>query len=363
LNKIISKIIHLVIRINTAAPKKSTSSVLIIYTGGTLGMAYDEVGKHLRPFDFSQILEKVPELSQLACELTVYSLPEIIDSSNMHPCHWIEMANIIRENYDDYDGFVVLHGTDTMVHSASALSYLLENLAKPVIFTGAQLPIGAIRTDARRNLITSIQVAEAKIAGKPIVPEVCIFFNDLLLRGNRSKKEESANFDAFQSENYPSLAKVGIHISYFDSIIMSSPTQALKVHQALDENVTILKLFPGISSAVVKSVLSIKGLKGIVLETYGSGNAPTEAWFLELIQEAIDHGLTILNVSQCLGGQVLQGRYETSTALAKMGVIGGSDLTSEAAITKLMFLLAQNLSKEELAQQLSHSLRGELTEI
>ncbi len=352
------------IRINTAAPLSPNSSILMIYTGGTLGMTYDELGKHLRPFDFSQILEKVPELSQLACELTVHSLPEIIDSSNMHPKHWVEMANIIEQNYAHYDGFVVLHGTDTMVHSASALSYLLENLAKPVIFTGAQLPIGAIRTDARRNLITSIQVAEAKIAGKPIVPEVCIFFNDLLLRGNRAKKEESANFDAFQSENYPALAKVGIHISYAESAIMSvAQDEELIVHQQLDENVAILKLFPGISPAVVRAMLNIEGLKGLVLETYGSGNAPTEAWFLDLIREGIKQGITMLNVSQCLGGQVIQGRYETSTALADMGVIGGSDLTSEAAITKMMFLLAQNLSTETLRGQLSSSLRGELTEI
>lgn len=350
------------IRINTAAPQTPLSAVLIIYTGGTLGMTYDASGQHLRPFDFSQILEKVPELSQVACELTVISLPEIIDSSNIQPHHWIEIAQIIKENYANYDGFVVLHGTDTMVYSASALSFLLENLGKPVIFTGAQLPIGAIRTDARRNLISSIQIAEAQQNNRALVPEVCIFFNDLLLRGNRAKKLESTYFNAFQSENYPALAKAGIHIEYAENAILPYPTAPLKVHDTLNEKVAILKIFPGISQAVVEAILGIEGLQGVVLETYGSGNAPTSPWLLNSLEACIKEGIVVLNVSQCIGGKVLQGRYETSVALAQMGVIGGSDLTTETAITKLMFLLAQNLDPDLRRQKLVQSLRGELTE-
>lgn len=350
------------IKINTVAPQKPVSAVLIIYTGGTLGMTYDDKGQHLRPFDFSQILEKVPELSQVACELTVISLPEIIDSSNIQPAHWIQMAQIIEQNYEDYDGFVVLHGTDTMVYSASALSFLLENLSKPIIFTGAQLPIGAIRTDARRNLISSIQIAEAQQNSRALVPEVCIFFNDLLLRGNRAKKMESTYFNAFQSENYPALAKAGIHIEYNENALLPYPNVPLRVHQQLNEKVAILKIFPGISQAVVAAILSIEGLQGIVLETYGSGNAPTASWLLESLEKCVAQGIIVLNVSQCIGGKVLQGRYETSIALAQMGVIGGSDLTTETAITKLMFLLGQDLNPEVRQQQLLKSLRGELTE-
>lgn len=349
------------IRINTAAPRQAQSAVMLIYTGGTLGMVYDKESNHLIPFNFENILKKMPELRQFECELTVFSFPKLIDSSNVQPDFWIELAQIICENYENYDGFVVLHGTDTMAYSASALSFLLDGLAKPVIFTGAQLPIGAIRNDARRNLVTSIQIASTKTNGQAIVPEVCIFFNHVLLRGNRSRKVESTHFDAFHSENYPALAKVGIHIDYNTTAISRPPTgQLLKYYNLMSQNVVILKLFPGITKRVLESILAIQDLKGLVLETYGSGNAPTDKWFIDLLAKVVEQDILIYNVSQCIGGKVIQGRYETSKELQEIGVIGGSDITSEAAITKLMFLLGQNLPISTIKSQLNTSLRGEM---
>lgn len=350
-----------IVRLNTGLRTSKTSSVLIIYTGGTLGMAYDDSGS-LVPFNFGQILEKIPILSNMNIAITVISFPEPIDSSNVSMKHWTDMAYIIYENYDSYDGFVVLHGTDTMAYSASMMSYMLQGLNKPVIFTGAQLPISAMRSDARENLMTALEIATAKINGKPIVPEVCIFFNHMLLRGNRSKKVQSVHFDAFESENYPSLAEAGIVIDYNTSVIRPLESQKkLTNRNKLDNRVMILKLFPGITSKIMDACFDIEDLKGVVLETYGSGNSPSEPWFMNSLERAIKKGLIILNVSQCNGGRVIQGRYETSKELLSVGVISGADITTEAAVTKLMFLLGQEKSLEEVRRKLTIPLAGEMT--
>ena len=324
-------------------------------------MAYDDSGS-LVPFNFGQILEKIPILSNMNIAITVISFPEPIDSSNVSMKHWTDMAYIIYENYDSYDGFVVLHGTDTMAYSASMMSYMLQGLNKPVIFTGAQLPISAMRSDARENLMTALEIATAKINGKPIVPEVCIFFNHMLLRGNRSKKVQSVHFDAFESENYPSLAEAGIVIDYNTSVIRPLESQKkLTNRNKLDNRVMILKLFPGITSQIMDACFDIPDLKGVVLETYGSGNSPSESWFMNSLERAIKKGLIILNVSQCNGGRVIQGRYETSKELLSVGVISGADITTEAAVTKLMFLLGQEKSMDAVRQKLTIPLAGEMT--
>ncbi len=350
-----------IVRLNTAAKSEIKSSVLIIYTGGTLGMAYDEAGS-LVPFNFGQILEKMPNLTNLNIAITVISFPEPIDSSNVNMQHWVDMAYIIYENYDSYDGFVVLHGTDTMAYSASMLSFMLKGLSKPVIFTGAQLPISAMRSDARENLMTSLEIAISKANGKPIVPEVCIFFNHMLLRGNRAKKMQSVHFDAFESENYPPLAESGIVIDYnYAAIKPFEEGVQLKYMNKLDNRVMIIKLFPGITANVLESCFNTEGLRGVVMETYGSGNSPTEAWFIDTIKQAVSKGIIILNVSQCNGGRVIQGRYETSRELKRIGVLSGGDITSEAAISKMMFLLANETDEEEIRRKLITPLAGEMS--
>ncbi|WP_161888310.1 asparaginase [Pontibacter russatus] len=349
------------INIDTATPKNPEASILIIYTGGTIGMVFDEEHTHLVPFNFSQILQKVPELKQFKYLLTVMSIEPAIDSSNVTIADWMMMVRLIEENYEAYDGFVILHGTDTMAYSASALSYMLENLQKPVIFTGAQVPIGRVRTDARENLITALQIAATKVDGRSTVPEVCIYFHNLLLRGNRAKKVESTQFSAFKSENHPILAKAGVNIDYYWTAIRPCENLPFRAHYDMDYRVAILKLFPGITPYVVKSVLSSPELRGVVLETYGAGNAPTSPWLLDLLREAIARGILILNVSQCDEGYVEQGRYETSRYLLEMGVIGGADITTEAAITKMMFVLGQQLPDAETKELLMRDLSGEIT--
>jgi len=327
------------IHINTATPAQPQSKVMIIYTGGTFGMAHDAKGV-LVPFDFSLILEHLPALRNLSLNLTVISFDRPIDSSNIHPTHWQQIAQLIYEHHHGQDGFVVLHGTDTMAYTASALSFMLQGLQKPVVFTGAQLPISEPRSDARENLITSLEIAAAKKNGQARVPEVCIYFGDELLRGNRSKKVESMHFDAFQSENYPPLAKAGVKIDYHDAAILKPVSGVeLKLVSELNTSIAILKLFPGISDTSVKAVTTIPGLKAIVMETFGAGNAPTSPSFLQILKTAIEQGILILNVSQCPGGMVVQGRYETSKDLQRIGVVSGGDMTTEAALTKLMVLL------------------------
>ena len=335
--------------------------LLLLYTGGTIGMVKDQKGI-LVPFDFNNITENVPELSRLDYQVAVISFDPILDSSNMNMDTWIEMASIIEKNYHDYDGFVILHGSDTMAYTASALSYMLENLAKPVILTGSQLPIGEIRTDAKENLITALEIAAAKDEqGQAIVNEVCIYFDYKLFRGNRSKKTEANKFEAFSSPNFPILAEAGVHINFNSEVLMPRSESAFVVHKKLKNPISLLKIFPGISPEYVQAVISAEGVKAIILEGFGAGNTCTDAWFVESLQQAVARGILILEITQCIGGNVEIGRYETSKHLAKMGVVGGLDLTFEAAITKLMFLFGQELSLNEIANQLTQNLRGEIT--
>jgi L-asparaginase len=348
------------ININTASPGLAKSKVMIIYTGGTFGMTYDAQGV-LIPFDFSLILQHLPTLRNLFLELTVVSFDEPIDSSNVKPAHWQLIGQIIYDHYSDQDGFVVLHGTDTMSFTASAVSFMLQGLAKPVVFTGAQLPISEPRSDARENLITSLEIASAKMDGHAMVPEVCLYFDYELLRGNRSKKVESMHFDAFESENYPPLAKAGVAIDYNFSVIhQSAEKKELKLRTKFDTNISILKLFPGISQSTVKSILGTPNLKALVLETYGSGNAPSSPWLIQLFKESIQKGLIILNISQCPGGMVVQGRYETSKWLKDIGVISGGDMTTEAAVTKLMILMGEQ-GVEKTKELIGKPIAGEIS--
>ncbi|MEQ6119389.1 asparaginase [Reichenbachiella sp. MALMAid0571] len=347
--------------INITDNPDGNQSILIIYTGGTFGMVYDESGA-LIPFNFSSVLERIPELKSLGLNLTVISFPEPVDSSNVGSGHWADMAYIIHSNYNQYDGFVILHGTDTMAYSASALSFMLENLNKPVIFTGAQIPIGATRSDARENLITALEMASKTENGKPVINEVCLYFNFVLLRGNRSQKIRSSTFGAFESENYPHLAESGVEIEYFqDRLNEHQSNQTLTYKNKFDPNVVVLKIFPNMTPSLVKGILNIQGLRGVVLESFGSGNTMNFEWFIKLLREAIEKGIIILNVSQCIGGSVLQGKYETSRKLLEIGVLSGGDITTEAALTKMMFLLGNEKSHEVLRSMLTKPLRGEMT--
>ena len=341
----------------------SKAKILLIYTGGTIGMKKDFVTGSLKAFNFSKLLQRIPELKLLDCEIETISFENPIDSSNMNPEKWVKLATIIEKNYDSFDGFVVLHGSDTMSYSASALSFMMENLAKPIIFTGSQLPIGDLRTDAKENLITAIQIAALRENGEAVVKEVCLYFEYKLYRGNRTTKINAEHFKAFTSPNYPFLIESGVHLKInSDLFLSSSKGVTLQVHKDLDTNVIILKLFPGISDQLIDAVVAIPNLRGIVLETYGSGNAPTDEWFLLVLQRAIQNGIHIINVTQCAGGSVRMGQYETSSALLEIGVISGKDMTTEAAITKLMFLLGQDNIGVDFKKSFETALRGEIQE-
>lgn len=345
---------------------KENTSILLVYTGGTIGMKQDPVTFDLRPFDFSQILEEVPELKKFGYRIDTYSFDPVIDSSDVDIEFWKKLAHLIEKNYDSYDGFVILHGTDTMSFSASAMSFMLGDIEKPVVFTGSQLPIGMLRTDGKENLISSIEIAASKDSdGHPMVPEVCIYFESQLYRGNRTTKYTAENFRAFRSANYPVLAEVGIHIK-FNTAFIRYPQQwgrSLHVTYDLDPSVLIIKVIPGMKKELLDSLVSTEGIRAVILETYGSGNAPSGKWFTDSIRKAIDRGLIVLNITQCLAGRVDMDAYSTGKSLKNIGVTGGGDCTTEAAVAKLFFLLGQYSDNETIVNFLKKNIRGELTEV
>ena len=339
-------------------------NILIVYTGGTIGMIKDYKSNALKAFDFSRIIDKIPELEQLDCEIESISFEEPIDSSNMNTEYYIHIVEIIEANYTNFDGFVILTGSDTMSYTSSAISFMIENLQKPIIFTGSQLPIGDLRTDAKENLITSIEIAASRKNNQTIISEVCLYFEYKLYRANRTTKISSEQFEAFASMNYPALAESGVHLN-FNEHLLSKPVfndKKLIIRKKLITDVVILKLFPGITETVVEAILNIRNLKGVVLETYGSGNAPNKPWFLNLINNAIQNGIKIINVTQCYGGSVILGHYDTSVGLKAIGVIGGIDITTESAVAKLMYLLSEDLTDENFKDYFQKSLRGEISE-
>ena len=345
------------------------SRILIIYTGGTIGMIEDPVTHKLMPFDFDHLIDNVPKIKMLNYEIDHVQFDRPIDSSNMDPSRWAEIANMIQRGYASYDGFVVLHGTDTMAYTASALSFMLDNLDKPVIITGSQLPIGEVRTDGEENLITALQIAAQKrqdcapgVGSGSMVTEVAILFENYLWRGNRATKLSADNFNAFRSPNYPRLASIGLGIEYNEDALWRTPSRRpLNVRTAMDNGVSVVTIFPGMTAENLRHQLMIPGLKGAVLRTYGAGNAPTGAWFVDSLKEAIDRGITLVNVTQCISGSVSNPRYDAGVPLMELGVLPGHDITVEAALTKMMFLFGLGISTEEVRYYLSHPLCGEMT--
>lgn len=336
--------------------------ILLIYTGGTIGMIENPETKALEPFDFTHLIDNVPKIKMLNYQIDNISFDPPIDSSDMNPAHWIDIARAIESNYDDYDGFVVLHGTDTMAYTASALSFMLEHLRKPVIITGSQLPIGEVRTDGEENLITSVQIAAARTPdGHPMVQEVAILFENYLWRGNRSTKRSADNFNAFKSNNYPPLAQIGLGIHFnHEALYRTSERRPLHPHYEMDRRVMFIDLFPGITEQTLRHQLSTPGIRGVVLKTFGAGNAPTAPWFAEAVREAVERGTVVVSVTQCVNGAVHR-RYAAGDALIAAGAVAGHDITSEAAITKLMYLFSLGLSAPEVADHFGCSICGELT--
>lgn len=341
----------------------ANADVLLIYTGGTIGMVENLDSGALEPFNFSHLRSNVPEMKRLNFHVDTYIFDPLIDSSEISPAKWKEIVEVVRLNYNKYDGFVILHGTDTMSYTASALSFMFDNLTKPVIFTGSQLPIGKLRTDGKENLITALEIAADKdVDGYPVVPEVCVYFQNLLFRANRTTKINAENFNAFTSANFSPLAEAGVTIRYnYNEILKPNYTQEVMFYESLDECIAVLKIFPGISVDVVASVLNIKNIKAVVLETYGSGNALSDDWFLAELKRAVDRNIVVVNVTQCLYGIVAMHRYETGQSLMKAGVISGYDLTTEAAVAKLMYLFGMEKEPREVCKLMQVSLRGEMS--
>ena len=340
------------------------SAILLIYTGGTIGMKEDPAIQALRPFNFSQILEEVPELGKFAYRIDSYTFDPIIDSSDVEPSLWVAITELIEKKYDEYDGFVILHGTDTMAYSASAVSFMIEGLTKPVIFTGSQLPIGIPRTDGKENLISSVEIAAARDSeGHALVPEVCICFDNILMRGNRASKVNSDHFRAFRSPKFQPLAEAGISIRYNQQLVRrpadwdARPT----FHKTLDTRVSILKIHPGITPQIVRTILCGNDTRAVIIETYGAGNAPSKEWFLDIVREASESGKIILDVPQCLAGSVNMDIYATGKCLKEAGVTSGYDSTTESALGKLFYLLGQSNDPEAVKSYMESDLRGEIS--
>ncbi|WP_224485027.1 asparaginase [Robertkochia aurantiaca] len=334
--------------------------ILLIYTGGTIGMIKDYETGALRAFDFDKLLSRIPELSHLNCDIQSVSFEKPIDSSNMNPQYWVRLLEIIESNYKEFDGFVILHGSDTMSYTASALSFMLENLGKPVIFTGSQLPIGDLRTDAKENLITSIEIASLQKNRQPVIREVCLYFEYKLYRANRTTKINAEHFEAFASPNYPPLAESGVHLKINHDMLIRPARRKIKFHKDLDPSIGLIKLFPGIDREFMASILLNERIRAVIIETYGAGNAPTEEWFGEVVRQAVKQGKHVVNVTQCSGGRVMMGTYETSTHLKKAGVINGSNITTEAAIAKLMYLMGNGVGAKVFRTIFETPLRGEM---
>jgi L-asparaginase len=342
---------------------KDKPKLLIIYTGGTIGMVNDPKTGQLISFDFNHMYQHIPELERLHVTLETVSFHPPIDSSEMNPTYWAEIAQNVYDNYDNYDGFVILHGSDTMAYTSSALSFMLQNLSKPVILTGSQLPIGTIRTDGKENLITAIEIAASKDSnGESLIKEVAVYFEDSLLRGNRCSKVSATHFEAFSSPNYPVLASAGVEIKYNTERNFKPTSRELSLFTAFDNHVALLKIFPGFNAKVYRNLFDINHVKGIIMETFGAGNAPSNDEFRQLIVNYIENGGIILNITQCNSGSVQQGKYETSSFFDKIGVISGKDMTTEAALTKMMYLLGSESAKEAVQKKLAVSLQGEMTE-